>query len=247
MSQNAFFFDESRCIDCRACAVACRDWNGVEQPDCKLLRVFSWEEGVFPELMMRTVFVPCYHCEKPACGEACSNGAIIKEGRFGAVLIDSERCTGCGDCKAACPYSVPQMVDDASGPRAMKCTMCYERLAAGEMPVCVNSCVARALDFGPLDIMQQKYGDRREAEGLPSAELTRPAVIFKPAEPKKTVVRYDIDKARALFGVHKDWTSPSDEASRGVEGADRSIIGRTGIDLKAEKDEMLRATRNDEW
>ncbi|MDR1358348.1 MAG: 4Fe-4S binding protein, partial [Coriobacteriales bacterium] len=116
MAQHAFFFDESRCIDCRACSIACRDWHDIQPGPVKFLRRFTWEEGAFPDVVMHTLFASCYHCKRPACVSACPSGALWKEDTYGAVLTDAEKCLGCRSCWNACPYGAPQFGDDGAGP-----------------------------------------------------------------------------------------------------------------------------------
>ena len=91
--------------------------------------------------------------------DACPHDAIFKEDKYGAVLIDQERCEGERDCWEACPYGSIVFASDKSGEKAHKCTMCIDRLEDGQMPICVLSCSLRALDFGPLEELWKKYGD----------------------------------------------------------------------------------------
>lgn len=197
MTQQAFFFDESRCLDCRACSIACQDWNDIQVGTEKFLRRFTWEEGLFPEIKMHFVFAPCYHCEDPACIKACAEGAIFKEPKYGAVLVDESLCTGCKSCWEACPYGAPRF--DANN-KMKKCTMCIDRLDKGLEPACVDTCITRALDFGPVEEMEAKYGTCRALDSMPRPDAVKPAIVFKAAEDKIEVVPYNADKARKLFG-----------------------------------------------
>jgi anaerobic dimethyl sulfoxide reductase subunit B (iron-sulfur subunit) len=248
MTQYAFFFDESRCIDCRACAIACRDWNGIEPGPVKWLRRFTWEEGVFPEVKMHYLFASCFHCEQPLCLEACPNNALYKEERFGAVLVDEARCQGAHQCWIACPYGVPQFADDAPGTKMSKCTMCIDRLVQGQMPVCVNSCPTRALDFGPLEEMKARYGDLQALAGMPDPSETRPSIVFKPASPKRQLVPYDAGKALRLFGQRGEQLSPLYTDPAAVTEIPDGVVGKDKLVLKAPSIvEALAATRSDEW
>ncbi|MDR2672493.1 MAG: 4Fe-4S dicluster domain-containing protein [Coriobacteriales bacterium] len=252
-TQHAFFFDESRCIDCRACSFACRDWHDIKPGPVKFLRRFTWEEGAFPEVTMHTLFAPCYHCEKPACLKVCPNGAIWKEGRFGTVLVDEEKCQGCRNCWDACPYGAPQFASDvangdSSVAKMSKCTMCSDRLKQGHMPTCVNACPSRALDFGPIEEMKSRYGDLQALRGMPDPAITKPAITFKPLAPKRQVVPYDAERARQLFGQRGDKLTPLYTDNAAVTDIEPGTVGKDRLDLKSpDSERALAATRSDEW
>ncbi len=94
MAQYGFFFDQSRCSGCHTCAVACKNWNGLPPGPLKYLRVYEYEKGSFPNIRIHFQWIPCYHCEDPACVSSCPRDAIYKEDKYGAVLIDREKCDG---------------------------------------------------------------------------------------------------------------------------------------------------------
>ena len=145
MAQYGFLFDQSRCSGCHACAVACKNWHALPPGPLKYLRIYEYEKGSFPDVRVHFLWVPCYHCEEPACVVACPCDAIYKEPRYGAVLIESEKCDGCRICYDVCPYGAPVFESDEPGVPAQKCTMCIDRLEAGEQPLCVLACPTRAL------------------------------------------------------------------------------------------------------
>jgi DMSO reductase iron-sulfur subunit len=158
MMQYGFFIDLSRCIGCNACVIACKQWHDVEPGPTKWMRVYQWEKGSFPDINLHVLPIPCFHCAKPVCLDACPNQAITKEEKYGAVLVDSSKCTGARKCFNACPYGAPQFEGDAPGLKMTKCTMCIDRLGQGLAPICVLSCSMRALEFGPIDVLREKYG-----------------------------------------------------------------------------------------
>jgi anaerobic dimethyl sulfoxide reductase subunit B (iron-sulfur subunit) len=123
------------------------------------MRVYQWEKGVFPNVKVNILPVPCLHCENPICTKACPNGALYKEEKYGAVLVDTDKCQGTRKCWLACPYGAPQYGGDEPGEKMSKCDMCIDRLEEGLKPICVLSCSMRALEFGPLDELTKKYGD----------------------------------------------------------------------------------------
>ncbi|MBW1997229.1 MAG: FAD-dependent oxidoreductase [Deltaproteobacteria bacterium] len=157
MTQYGFLIDLSRCTGCNACVVACKQWHQIEPGPVKWIRVYQWEKGNFPDIDLRVLPVMCFHCERPLCADACPNNAIYKEDKFGAVLVDPNRCTGQRKCWDACPYGTPQFSSDAPGEKMTKCNMCIDRLEQGLHPICVLSCSLRALEFGPVDDLIGKY------------------------------------------------------------------------------------------
>lgn len=249
MVQYGFFFDQSRCTDCRACVLACRNWYDIVPGPVKWCRVFQWEKGVYPNLRLHYLFAPCYHCENPACVRACKQGAICKEERFGAVLVDQEKCRGDRNCWKACPYGAPQFQSDEPGTKMSKCTMCLDRLEQGHLPICVQSCPMRALDFGPLEELIRKYGNLRSLEDLPRETITGPAVVFKPHRAKKQMVRYDEDRALELLKDRSAFVQlvPLYLSKDDVTNVPPGLVGRDKLVLKPKSaQEAKRVTQHDE-
>jgi len=246
MTQHGFFFDQSRCTGCQTCSVACKNYYALPPGPLKYLRIYQYEKGSFPDVRLHTQWIPCYHCEKPVCADACPSEAIYKEPAYGAVLIDSEKCDGCRLCYDACPYGAPVFESDEPGVRAQKCTLCIDRLLAGEKPICVIACPLRALDFGPLHDLAEVYGKERDLEDLPDSRATSPCIVFKARREKRRLVPYDSEKALGLF-MKRDplpsiFTSLSD-----VTEIPEGLVGRDQLRIKhrSAKD-LLRCTRNDE-
>ncbi|MGV8083571.1 MAG: 4Fe-4S dicluster domain-containing protein [Coriobacteriia bacterium] len=246
MTQYAFFFDQSRCYNCHACVVSCRDWNDIDPGPVKWLRMLQWEKGSFPNMRMHVTFATCYHCENPVCVEACSNHALFKEDKYGAVLLDEDLCQGDRACWLACPYGAPQYEDDAPGTPMSKCDMCYDKLEAGEQPVCVMSCPGRALDFGPIEEMEKKYGTQRTLEDMPSGEREKPAIIFKPMDERKNLVPYDSEKALQLLQVRGDMPNVFEDI-RDVTDVPAGLVGYDRLVMKAASvAENLARSKNEE-
>lgn len=91
------------------------------------------------------------------------------------MLIDREKCIGCGMCAAACPYHAPVL--DAKARKMTKCDACAERLEKGRLPICVEACPQRAIEFGPIDELRAKYGDNAASTGLPDPAVTKPNLV----------------------------------------------------------------------
>ncbi len=246
MVQYGFFFDQSRCSGCQTCAVACKNRNGLPPGPLKYLRIYEYEKGSFPNVRIHLQWVPCYHCEEPACISNCPCEAIYKEPKYGAVLIASEKCDGCRICYEACPYGAPVFESDEVGVTPQKCTMCIDRLELGEQPICVLACPMRALDFGPLSTLMARYGDRRDLEDMPSSETTKPAIIFKPHNEKKQLVPYNSNKALSLL-MRREPLPAVFDSTADVTNIPEGIVGRSRLMIKAESvEELMRCTRNDE-
>lgn len=144
-----FVIDLDRCIDCRACLVACSVENRVPMNHTRIWVHDLGVVGEFPNL--RQTFVPynCMHCENPPCVEVCVSGATYKDPENGLVLVDQEACIGCGFCVEACPYDA-RYLDESRGV-VDKCTGCIQRVDIGQEPACVATCVGGARMFGDLN------------------------------------------------------------------------------------------------
>ena len=163
-----FYTDTTVCIGCKACEVACKEWNqlpatsggkhemsGDSYDNTRQLDGIHWRHVKFVEqfsedrtdgrwLMMSDV---CKHCVQAPCLDVCPTGAIIRT-EFDTVVIQSDTCNGCRACLAACPFGVIG-INDVSNV-AQKCTLCYDRLQAGMEPACSQACPTDSIRFGPI-------------------------------------------------------------------------------------------------
>lgn len=246
MAQYGFYFDQGRCSGCQACAVACKNWNGLPPGPLKYLRVYEYEKGSFPNIRLHFQWVPCYHCEEPACVSNCPTQAIYKEEKYGAVLIDGDKCDGCRICYDVCPYGAPVFEGDDMGIKAHKCTMCTDRLEMGLQPICVLACPTRALDFGLLESLVADYGDGRDMEDMPQSHTTRPAVVFKPHSQKRHLVAYDAERALEVM-MGRGPLPPLFASKADVVEIAEGTAGRAKLAIKHNSsEELLHLTRNDE-
>lgn len=149
IKRYGFVIDVSRCIDCRACLVACSVENNVPMDHTRIWVHELEIQGEFPNL--RRTFVPynCMHCDKPPCIEVCVSGATYKDPTNGLVLVDQEACIGCGFCVEACPYGA-RYLDQKRGV-VDKCNGCIQRVQVGMQPACVATCVGGSRMFGDLN------------------------------------------------------------------------------------------------
>ncbi len=246
-TQYGFYFDQSRCTGCYTCTVACKVWNGLPPGPVKWLRMYEWETGSFPAPEINTLFAPCYHCANPVCVNA-ANGAMYKEPKYGAVLIDPEKANSPSLRAAwdACPYGAISFDSDSADANASKCTMCIDRLEQSLLPVCVASCQMRALDFGKLSDLQAKYGSNAQLAGMPSPSTSNPAVVFKAKDARKQVVNLPTDRVLSLMANRDPLPSVYDTPADATAVTD-GLVGRPALNMKASGNQsLLEITRNDD-
>jgi len=185
MSTFGFHFDSSVCSGCKTCQVACKDKNNLSQ-GMRFRRVYEvagakWNknsEGAWEhDIVAYNLSIGCNHCEEPACVKACPTKAMHTL-PDGITIIDPEKCVGCHYCEWACPYGAPQYNHK---PGIMqKCDFCRDYLLEGKQPVCVTACPMRALEFGTISRLTEKFGDNRSVYPLPDPLLTKPSLFIKP-------------------------------------------------------------------
>lgn len=173
-----FFTDSTVCIACKACEVACKEWNQIPMDNFGFkdtsydntgeLRANTWRHVAFIEEFDgrengkegRWLFLSdvCKHCEVAGCMEACPTGAIVRT-EFGSVLIQQDICNGCRYCVPSCPFGVITL-SEGQGFTAHKCTLCYDRLKAGIEPACAKACPTDSIQFGPVDMLMERAAER---------------------------------------------------------------------------------------
>ncbi|MCC6274306.1 MAG: 4Fe-4S dicluster domain-containing protein [Leptospiraceae bacterium] len=184
MKQIGFLLDVDKCIGCNSCRVSCQIHNN-SSPFVNWRQITSFESGKFPETFQYNLSIACNHCKDPACMKVCPVNAIHKREKDGIVYIESATCNGCDRCIGACPYGAPQKRLDR---KVSKCDFCKARQDNGEIPVCVETCVGGALQFGELKNLEKIVKGKklhREISGFPNPELTSPSIRFlKPRQLK---------------------------------------------------------------
>lgn len=176
MAQVGFFIDVTKCIGCKTCVVSCKDKNDLEVGR-NFRRVYSFEDGEFPNPSLTHLSISCNHCDEPKCIENCPTTAIYKREEDGVVLIDHDKCVGCKYCEWNCPYGAPQYNEEIG--KMTKCDTCIDLREEGEEPACVTSCPMRAIEFGPIDELRRKHGANSDIRGLPSSSITKPNLVIK--------------------------------------------------------------------
>ena len=179
-----FFTDTSVCIGCKACEVACKQWNdlpsdggefrkGGSYDNTGQLAANTWRHVRFVDLDDGWQFMSdvCKHCTHAGCMDACPTGALIRT-EFGTVVLQPDVCNGCGYCIPSCPFGVVDK--DTIDGRAGKCTLCYDRLEDGLEPACAKACPTDSIQFGEYDdlveIAERRVGALHE-RGVESAYL----------------------------------------------------------------------------
>jgi formate dehydrogenase iron-sulfur subunit len=224
-ARKGFLTDTSVCIGCKACEVACKEWNAIPSDfsdgltgdsydNTSALGASTWRHVAFIEqpappvrppvdLGMPTVGLPapagapdgatgdgdkpdfrwlmssdvCKHCTHAACLDVCPTGSLFRS-EFGTVVVQDDICNGCGYCVPACPYGViERRKGDATTKNvgiAQKCTLCYDRLGAGETPACAKACPTESIQFGDVAELRERGRARvRELrdQGVASARM----------------------------------------------------------------------------
>ena len=223
--------DVSVCIGCKACQVACMEWNDLrdEVGECdgtynapqdltpssfEVMRFSEYEneEGGLEWLIRKD---NCMHCAEPGCLKACPSPGAIVQYANGIVDFNSEHCIGCGYCVAGCPFDIPRISKKDN--KAYKCTLCSDRVYHGLEPACVKSCPTGSIQFGTKEQMLD-YGAHR-VEKLKERGFEN-AGIYDPAGVGGTHMVYVLqhaDKPEIYSGLPKDpHISPTVELWKGV-------------------------------
>jgi Fe-S-cluster-containing dehydrogenase component len=151
---KAIYLDLELCVGCGACAVACMDQNDIypEKGQPPLRRIYRIEGGEFPDASIQYISAACVHCEDSPCVMGCPTGAITKDDRTGAIVVNNTLCIGCHSCALACPFGVPRYDQDD---KLQKCTLCIERVEMGLEPACVRVCPMGALKYESANKVQE--------------------------------------------------------------------------------------------
>ncbi|MFQ5575942.1 MAG: 4Fe-4S dicluster domain-containing protein [Anaerolineae bacterium] len=188
----AMLLDISKCIGCRGCQAACKEWNDLSA-------VHTTQRGTYqnPPTLHPTTYTliefreaehearnrswtffnrRCLHCTDAACVNVCPTEAL-KHDSMGFVSLEQDLCNGCGYCAEACPFGVPQMEIDnvlSGQAKSTKCNFCQDRMHNELVPACAKACPTGAISFGTRDEMLTMGRERvaqLKAEGQSEARL----------------------------------------------------------------------------
>jgi formate dehydrogenase iron-sulfur subunit len=220
MPEYAKFVDVTKCDGCRACMVACKNWNDLPAEPEAFLGSVQAHKNVTADTWNNLQYIEhvngsgsleylfrhstCFHCHDAACEKVCPEDAISHT-KFGTVVIDHDKCVGCGYCVNNCPFEVISLktYEDQYGKeyrKSQKCTMCTDRLEEGLQPACVTTCHTGSLQFGEKTAMLQKAQQRlQEVKGrFPNAQ------IYNPSGVGGTNTIYVLAEKPSVYGLPED-------------------------------------------
>lgn len=143
----ALVIDSRKCLNCKACVVACKAENKVPVGNFRN-RINEERKGEYPTLSINFEPEQCHHCDQPSCVRVCPTGASWQR-KDGIVLVNYDECIGCRYCMIACPYDARYFNEEEGV--VDKCTFCVQRVDKGEVPACVETCPSKVRVFGDLE------------------------------------------------------------------------------------------------
>ncbi len=186
----AKLIDVSTCIGCKACQVACSEWNDLRDEVGSNVGVYdnpsdltakTWTLMRFNEVEQNDKLEwlirkdGCMHCEDPGCLKACPSPGAIVQYSNGIVDFQQENCIGCGYCITGCPFNIPRLSQQDN--KVYKCTLCVDRVSVGQEPACAKTCPTGAIRFGSksdmIDYANERITDLN-ARGYANAGLYNP-------------------------------------------------------------------------
>ena len=143
----ALVIDSRKCLNCKACVVACKAENDVPVGKFRN-RINAEQKGEYPKLSVNFEPEQCHHCDAPSCVRVCPTGASWQR-KDGIVLVNYDDCIGCRYCMIACPYDARYFNEEKGV--VDKCTLCSHRVDRGDLPACVETCPSKVRVFGDLE------------------------------------------------------------------------------------------------
>lgn len=159
-ARKGFLVDTARCIGCRSCQVACKQWNKLDADKTANKGTFENPRDLTPALYNRIKFVEsaegdkvswqffnerCMHCGEAGCIKVCPSPGALFRNKDGVVMYDKEKCISCKYCVSACPFNIPRYGADD---KVSKCHLCMDRIGGGMTPACAKACPTETLKYG---------------------------------------------------------------------------------------------------
>ena len=236
--------DLDTCVGCHGCVTACKGWNtqnygaplsdidayGADPEGTFLNRVFSYNVQPADGGLAQTIHFPksCLHCEDAPCVPVCPTGASYKRAEDGIVLVNEDRCIGCGLCAWSCPYGARELDRDAGIMK--KCTLCVDRIYNENLPeedrepACVRTCPAGARHFGDLgdpDSAVSKLVAERGGMDLMPEQGTKPVNQYLPPRPKDTLDKMPPPALKTVAKEAKGFLGWLDKALEALPGGEK--------------------------
>lgn len=214
MAKTICLIDASKCIGCRGCQAACKQWNQLPAVETTFTGSYENPPRLSSETWMTIKYREheneaggvdwlmtkqgCMHCADAACVLACPAGAIYRT-EYHTVKVDEVKCIGCNYCAGVCPFTVIGF--DRLSNKARKCTFCLDRLQAGLKPACATTCPTGSITFGESSELIAR-ATRREA-ALKAAGKTN-ATIYGLDEVGGTGMLYVLADKPEKYGFPAD-------------------------------------------
>ena len=243
MMKNVMLVDQTKCINCSACTVVCKNRYDFLPFGVFRTTMEKHETGTFPDVKAKFLKRACMHCEEAGCLKICPVKAISKASgeNGGMVLIDTETCIGCGACVGACPFDVPVMVEnwnDTGKKISEKCTFCAQRVTKEKTTLCSDACPQHAIYFGNRDeliVQGGKRVDDLKAKGKDKARLYGVDEIN---------VLYVLDDEPAAYGLPEEGVTLSalgmEALASALTGGGMLFAALGGLGLKFYKEKFVK-------
>jgi formate dehydrogenase iron-sulfur subunit len=203
---KGMLIDVTKCMGCRGCQVACKEWNDLPAETTACLGCYDNPEDLSPITWNRVEFyeyekdgqvnwffrpVRCMHCLDAPCVKVCPTGALYKH-ELGFTAYDESLCNGCGYCTQFCPFDVPRLKETTflGKGKSSKCTFCQDRVPAGQVPACAKTCPPGAIQFGEREDLLGKAQARLDYLHNGAPRPFPEAVLYNPSGVGGTAMMY---------------------------------------------------------